>query len=45
MRGTGATMFLIQYFESNWRDVVWSAGILAAVIVEALVVRAIALIA
>jgi small-conductance mechanosensitive channel len=38
-------MFLIQYFESNWRDVVWSAGILAAVIVAALVVRAIALIA
>jgi small-conductance mechanosensitive channel len=38
-------MFLIQYFESSWRDVVWSAGILAAAIVAALVVRAIALIA
>lgn len=38
-------MYLIQYFESSWRDVMWSAGILAAAIVAALVVRVIALIA
>ncbi|MGD0348356.1 MAG: mechanosensitive ion channel domain-containing protein, partial [Terracidiphilus sp.] len=32
-------MFLIHYLESSWRDVVWSAGILAAAIVAALVAR------
>jgi small-conductance mechanosensitive channel len=37
-------MYLIQYFESSWRDVAWSAGILAAAIVAALVVRSIALV-
>jgi small-conductance mechanosensitive channel len=45
MRGAGAAMYLMQYFESSWRDVLWSAGILTAAIVAALVVRAIALIA
>ncbi|MGD0480601.1 MAG: mechanosensitive ion channel family protein [Terracidiphilus sp.] len=32
-------MFLIQYLQSSWRDVLWSAGILAAAIVAALLVR------
>jgi small-conductance mechanosensitive channel len=32
-------MFLVQYIENNWRDVLWAAGILAAAIVAALVVR------
>ena len=35
-------MFLIQYLQSSWRDVLWSAGILAAAIVAALLVRVIA---
>jgi small-conductance mechanosensitive channel len=35
----------MRYLESSWRDVLWSAGILAAAIVAALVARAIALIA
>ena len=38
-------MFLMQYLESSWQDVLWSAGILAPAIVAALVVRAIALMA
>jgi small-conductance mechanosensitive channel len=35
-------MGLISYFEHSWRDVAWSAGILAAAVAVALVVRAIA---
>lgn len=35
-------MILIQYLESSWRDVLWSAGFLAAAIVAALLVRVIA---
>ena len=34
-------MFLILFFEKNWRDLAWSAGLLAAAIVIALVVRVI----
>jgi small-conductance mechanosensitive channel len=35
-------MGLFLYFEHNWRDVAWAAGILAAAIVVALIVRSIA---
>jgi len=34
-------MFLILFVEKNWRDLAWSAGLLAAAIVIALVVRVI----
>jgi small-conductance mechanosensitive channel len=34
-------MFLILFIEKNWRDLAWSAGLLAAAIVIALVVRVI----
>ena len=32
-------MFLILFVEKNWRDLAWSAGLLAAAVVIALVVR------
>ncbi|MGA9060061.1 MAG: mechanosensitive ion channel domain-containing protein [Terracidiphilus sp.] len=34
-------MLLIQFVEKSWRDLLWSAGLLAAAIVVALIVRAI----
>jgi len=35
-------MFLVRFMESSWRDVLWSAGILAVAVAAAMVVRVIA---